>query len=294
MAGENGKQAIHYIDGAWHEGNPAVMGPMTHGFWMSSVVFDGARAFEGVAPDLDWHCRRVIESARGMGLGPSIEPKAIETLAREGIGKFDPDAALYIRPVFYADGGFVAPDPATTRFILSIFEAPMPDPTNGLTACLARRTRPGPLAAPTHAKASCLYPNAALALNEAKAKGFENAVMCDPLGNVAEFATANLFLAKDGVIKTPAANGTFLNGITRQRMIMLMRAAGLTVLETRVTVEELMTADEIFSTGNYSKILPVTRYEDRDLQPGPMAREARRLYWEFAHNTETQAPQAAQ
>src|SRR3546814_6001125 len=71
--------------------------------------------------------------------------------------------------------------------------------------------------APTDAKASCLYPNSARALNEASKRGFDNAVVLDALGNVAELATANLWIAKDGVAVTPAPNGTFLNGITKQR-----------------------------------------------------------------------------
>src|SRR3546814_10567161 len=87
----------------------------------------------------------------------------------------------------------------------------------GVQTCalpIARR-RPAPDQAPTDAKAAALYANAGRALKEAHDKGFENAVMLDPIGNVAEFATANLFMAKDGVVHTPAPNGTFLNGITR-------------------------------------------------------------------------------
>ena len=65
-------QAMHYIDGKWIEGNPMILGPMTHGTWMASVVFDGARAFEGVTPDLDQHCERLIHSARSMDLAPML------------------------------------------------------------------------------------------------------------------------------------------------------------------------------------------------------------------------------
>jgi branched-chain amino acid aminotransferase len=107
--------------------------------------------------------------------------------------------------------------------------------------------------------------------------------MLDPLGNVAEFATANLFMAKDGVVKTPVVNGTFLNGITRQRVIKLLRDRGETVLETRLTAQDLIEADEIFNTGNYGKVMPVIRYENRDLQPGPKFKLAHDLYWEFSH-----------
>jgi len=85
---------------------------------------------------------------------------------------------------------------------------------------------------PVDAKAGCLYPNNARALFEAHSRGFDNAIVCDLLGNVAELATANIFIAKDGVVFTPAPNGTFLNGITRQRVIKLLREVGVRVIET--------------------------------------------------------------
>jgi branched-chain amino acid aminotransferase len=79
------------------------------------------------------------------------------------------------------------------------------------------------------------------------------------------------------------ANGTFLSGITRTRVIALLRQAGATVVETTLRYEDFVGADEIFSTGNYSKVSPVTRIDERSLQPGPFYRRARELYWEFAH-----------
>jgi branched-chain amino acid aminotransferase len=107
--------------------------------------------------------------------------------------------------------------------------------------------------------------------------------MLDMLGNVAEFGNSNVFMAKDGVVFTPVPNGTFLNGITRQRTIKLLRADGIQVVETVLRYRDFETADEIFATGNASKAQPITRIGDRALQPGPMFRRARELYWEFAH-----------
>jgi hypothetical protein len=128
---------------------------------------------------------------------------------------------------------------------------------------------------PVDAKAGCLYPNNARALFEAKTRGFDNCLLCDLLGNVAELATANVFLVKDGVVFTPMPNGTFLNGITRQRVIKLLREAGITVIEGTLAYREFETADEIFSTGNYSKVMPIVRIGDCSLQPGPIYRKAR-------------------
>lgn len=275
---------VHYIDGKWHSGNPSVIGPATHGFWMSSVVFDGARWFEGVAPDLDLHCQRVIASAEAMGLEPTISAEEIEALAVIGLKELGTEEAVYIRPSFYAESGFVVPEAGSTKFILTMYESPMPDFEAGFAACLSDRTKPTPMAAPTNAKASCLYPNAALAIKAATDRGFDNAVMCDPMGNIAEFASANLFMVLDGTVHTAAANGSFLNGITRQRVISLLRADGIEVVEGRITPAELALADEIFATGNYPKVLPLTRYETRALPIGPIARRARALYWDFAHS----------
>ena len=231
-------RSLTYFCGDWIEGNPKIVGPMTHGLWMASVVFDGARAFEGVAPDLDLHCARVVTSARVMGLAPTLSAGEIEELSRDGIERFPADAELYVRPMFYSEEGFVAPDPASTQFCLSIFELPMPEP-RGYSASLVSRRRPTPEMAPTLAKASCLYPQASAALGEATGRGFDNAVMLDAMGYVAEFATANLFIGADGEVHTPATNGCFLDGITRRRVIGLLRDNGVTVRERPILPSEL-------------------------------------------------------
>src|SRR5262249_8742727 len=98
----------------------------------------------------------------------------------------------------------------------------------------------------------------------------------------AEFAAANLFIVKNGTVHTPIPNRTFLNGITRQRVIALLRQAKLEVQERTVTFSEVMEADEIFSTGNYAKVMPCTRIETLDLQPGPVTTKARDLYFAWA------------
>jgi branched-chain amino acid aminotransferase len=154
---------------------------------------------------------------------------------------------------------------------------------DGTAITLSPFRRPTRESAPVDAKAGCLYPNNARALIEARSRGFDNCLMCDMLGNVAELGTANIFMAKDGVVFTPAANGTFLSGITRARVIALLRKAGVTVIEAVLRYSDFQSADEVFSTGNFTKVSPVIRIDDRDLQPGPFYRRARELYWEFAH-----------
>jgi branched-chain amino acid aminotransferase len=279
---------VSFFEDDWHDGNVPIMGARTHAAWLGTSVFDGARAFEGVTPDLDLHCARVNQSAKAMYLKPVVPVQTWLSLVREGIKRFERDAALYIRPMYWAEEGspkgLVQPDPESTRWCLTLFVAPMPAPA-GNSITLSPYRRPTPDSAPVDAKAGCLYPNNARALIEARSRGFDNCLMCDPPGNIAELATANVFMVKDGVVFTPQANGTFLAGITRMRVITLLRAAGVTVVETTLGYSVFQSADEIFSTGNYSKLSPVIRIDERDLQPGPIYRKARELYWEFAHAT---------
>jgi branched-chain amino acid aminotransferase len=271
-----------FFDDKWHASNPLFMGPMTHAPWLGSCVFDGARAFEGVAPDLDQHCERLIRSAKSFGLKEIISAKEFEELAWEGIHKFPKGTALYIRPMLWAEEGFVDVDPESTRWSISVYESPLPAPSGYSVTCSPYR-RPSLEYAPTDAKAACHYPNSARAMREARARGFDNAVMLDALGHVSELATANIMYVKDGEVHTPVANGTFLVGITRDRIIRLLRCSGVKVNERSLYWHEFLDADEVFSTGNYGKVMPITRVESRILQPGPIAQRARDLYWAYAH-----------
>jgi len=284
-SGQSWSKTWTFYEGDWHEGNLPIMGVRDHATWLCSSVFDGARTFEGVSPDLDLHCERVNASAQTMHLSPVVSTEKWLELVRDGIKRFDKEAALYIRPMYWAEHSgtlLIAPDPQWTKWCLSVYEAPMRKP-EGFSITLSPYRKPSLECMPVNAKAGCLYPNNARALIESQARGFGNCVVLDLLGNVAELATANIFICRDGAVFTPAPNGTFLNGITRQRVIKLLRDAGISVVETTLSYRDIQTADEIFSSGNYSKVMPVNRIEDRSLQPGPLYRKARELYWEYAH-----------
>ncbi len=275
-------QQVFFHNDQWLDENPKLIGPMNHTFWMASAVFDGARVFDGKAPDLDQHCERLINSARSMLLKPTKTAQEVMDLCLEAARKFPDGAELYVRPMFYAAEGFVAPDPDSTDFVLAVYDSPMPG-FAGFSSCWSPFRRPAADMAPTNAKASCLYPNSARAIRDAESRGFDNAIVLDANNNVAEFATANIWIAKDGVALTPVPNGTFLNGVTRRRVIKLLRDDGIEVREASLTREDVMEADEVFNTGNYGKVMPVTKLEDRDLQPGPIANRARDLYWDYAN-----------
>lgn len=274
-----------FFEGKWHEGNAPVLGAADHGAWQGTMVFDGARAFEGVTPDLDRHCARIVDSARTMGLEPVHAAGEIHAIALEGLKAYAPETAVYVRPMMWSrDGGLgiVPPDPASTAFCLCLEDLPLPEP-KGLSLTVSPFLRPHPLAAMTEAKCGALYANNGRIIREAQKRGFDNALSRDFEGNVAETASTNVFLVRGGEVATPIPNGTFLNGITRQRVIGLLRGDGIRVEETTLTVEDFHGAEEIFTTGNAAKVMPVTRFEDHALQYGPVARRARALYWEFAH-----------
>jgi branched-chain amino acid aminotransferase len=274
-----------FFEDDWHEGNLPVWGVRTQAIWLGSSVFDGARAFEGTVPDLDLHCARVNASAKTLFLEPLVSVAQWIALVEDGIKRFAPGATLYIRPMYWAErAGPLAlpPDPESTRWCLTLYDAPMRKP-EGFAITLSPFRRPTFETATVDAKAGCLYPNNARAMLEARSRGFDNCLVCDMLGNVAELANSNVFMARDGVVYTPMPNGTFLNGITRQRVIKLMRAAGVEVVETTLRYRDFETADEIFASGNASKVVPITRIGERSLQPGPLYRQARERYWDYAH-----------
>lgn len=275
-----------YYKGDWHRGDTRILGASSHATWLGSLAFDGARRFEGVTPDLDRHCERINASAVALDLKPTLDSNAIATLAKDGLIRFEPGAAVYIRPMYWSEGygeGFLPPDPDSTEFALCLQAIPMPK-LQGSSITLSPFRRPTIEVMPVNAKAACLYANNARMVREAISRGFDNALVLDGNGNVAELATSNVFMTRGGDVFTPQTNGTFLNGITRQRVISLLREAGYTVHETNLSTGDFHDAEEIFSSGNMGKVMPITRFEDRELQHGPVARRARELYWEWAHS----------
>ncbi|WP_028794761.1 branched-chain amino acid aminotransferase [Thalassobaculum salexigens] len=282
-------EGVFWYGDEWRNEQPLVSGPLDLAFWSGNTVFDGARAIAGCAPDLDRHCARLIRSAAAIGMTCPLTAEEVHRLCIEGLELLPADKDYYLRPMVFCSGGSILPETGDIRFTLAIFEAPMP-PENAGKATMTSIRRPAPDQAPTDAKAGCLYPNSQRARREAMAKGFSLGVVRDHDGNVAEFSHANLWLAKDGVAITPKPNGTFLDGITKNRVASLLAGAGIDVVQRTVTPADLDEADEIFTTGNMGKVQTVTGWEARDLQPGPIFRAARDLY--AAHIEASRVPSA--
>ena len=277
---------IHtYFGGAWQTGDVPIMTAADHAAWLGSSIFDGARLFDGMTPDLDLHCARANASAHALMMQPTVTVEEMVEITREGLKRFAPGAAVYIRPMYWATDGdatMIAPEPESTQFALCLEEIPMAPAEASATLTRTRVRRPVLESAVVNAKAGCLYPNNARMLREARAKGFTNALVQDAMGNVAETATANIFMVRDGEVFTPIANGTFLAGITRARHIKNLKADGVEVHETVLTFQDFEEADEVFMSGNMSKVTPVTAFDDRQYQIGPVARRVREMYWDWA------------
>lgn len=280
-----GKNIRTYFDGQWHDGDAPIMRAADHGAWLGSSVFDGARFFDGLTPDLDAHCDRVNRSAKALMLTPTVSTEKMVDLVQEGLESYTPSAAVYIRPMYWGldgDATAIVPQENSTGFAICLEEIPMAPETASATLTTTRFRRPVLESAVVNAKAGCLYPNNARMLQEARAKGFSNALVADAMGHVAETATANIFMVRDGEVFTPIPNGTFLAGITRARHIKNLRADGVTVHETILGFDDFHDADEVFMSGNMSKVTPVTAFDETQYQVGPIARRVREMYWDWA------------
>ena len=280
-----GKNIRTYFQGSWHDGDLAVMRAADHGSWLGSTVFDGARWVNGLAPDLWAHCARVNRSAEALMITPTIATEDMVQIVMEGLTAYPAGAAVYIRPMYWAiagDASAIVPAPEGTGFAICLEEIPMAPEDASTTLGRTRFRRPVIEDAVVNAKAGCLYPNNARMLAEVKARGFGNALVADAMGNVAESATANVFMVRDGVAFTPIANGTFLAGIPRARHLSNMRADGIEVHEAVLSFDDFAQADEVFLSGNMNKVTPVTGFEDVSYQVGPVTRRVRELYWDWA------------
>ena len=274
-----------WYQGTWHDGDAMIMRAADHGAWLGSSVFDGARYAHGLTPDLLAHCERVNRSAEALMLTPHVSAERMVEITREGLARYPGEAAVYIRPMYWGIAcgmSAIVPGEGEPGFAICLEELPLAPPEASVSVTTTRFRRPVLEDAVVNAKAACLYPNNARMLAEARSRGFQNALVGDALGNLAESATANVFLVKDGEVFTPVPNGTFLNGITRQRHISNLRADGVTVHEAVLSFDDARDADELFLSGNMNKVTPVTAFDERAYQVGPITRRTRDLYWDWA------------
>ncbi|MFB8344607.1 branched-chain amino acid aminotransferase [Brucella cytisi] len=255
---------------------------LNHTMHYASGIFEGIRAYDGKPFKLDEHLVRLVESARLLGYAL---PHSLEVLraATQAVLEANGLRDAYIRPFAWRGSEQMSVSAPASRIHVAIAVWPMPayfrkdGAEAGVKLALSSWQRQAPTMAPLQAKAAGLYMAGTLAKHAAIDEGYDDSLMMDWQGNVAEATAANIFAMIDGTLVTPIADA-FLNGITRQTVIDIARNRGLTVSEERLALEKLLTAQEVFVTGTAAEITPVSRIGFTTFNIGPTTRDLLEAY----------------
>ncbi len=249
---------------------------LSHGLHYASCVFEGERVYNGEVFKLREHTQRLIESGKELGFDipyslEELEQATRDTVAAQGY----PDA--YVRPVAWRGSEMmgVSAQETSINVAIAVWEWPSyfsPEARmHGIRLKTSKWRRPDPQTAPVHAKAAGLYMICTLSKHEAEADGWDDALMLDWRGQVAESTGANIFLVQDGKIHTPTPD-CFLDGITRRTVIELARAHDIDVVERVIMPEEFEKTDEVFVTGTAAEVTPVGQVDEYNFQVGSVSR----------------------
>ncbi|HUC17243.1 MAG TPA: branched-chain amino acid aminotransferase [Acetobacteraceae bacterium] len=268
-------------DGAlipWREARPHVL---SHGLHYASAVFEGERAYGGRIFRLGDHTARLLESGRLLGFTIPWSAAEIDE-ACNAVLRANALSDAYLRPIAWRGSEQLAVAARRTRIHLAIAAWPWPNlfgagRREGVTLDIARWKRPSPETAPTAAKASGLYMIGTLAKHEAEEAGFDDALMLDWRGFVAEATGANIFLVIDGALHTPTPDG-FLDGITRRTVMDLARQRRIRAVERAILPEALAQASEVLLVGTAAEVTPVRRIGPHAYTPGQITETLRKDY----------------
>lgn len=257
----------------WREARPHVL---SHGLHYGSSVFEGERAYDGHVFRLRQHSRRLRRSAELLDFEIPWSEEQIDAATREVVAANNIGDG-YVRPVAWRGSEVMGVSAIGNTTHLAIAAWPWPQyfspeaKLKGVTLCLADWKRPSPETAPSQSKAAGLYMIATMAKDRAIKAGFDDALMLDWRGHIAEATGANVFLVIDGEIHTPKPD-CFLDGITRQATMELARRRGYVVRERTLELSDLDRAQEMFLTGTAAEITPVREAVGRKLVVGPVTR----------------------
>lgn len=250
---------------------------LNHGLHYGSCVFEGERVYGGRIFKLREHSERLFASARELGfelpysLG-DIEQASLGVVAEQKI------VDGYVRPVAWRGSEMMAVSARKNRIHVAIAAWPWPTyftaeaRMRGIRLAIAKWRRPAADTAPTKSKAAGLYMICTLSKHAAEDAGFDDALMLDYRGRIAESTGSNIFLVQDGELHTPVPD-CFLDGITRQTVIELARARGLKVTERAIMPEELVRTQEVFLTGTAVEVTPVGEIGPYKFTVGPVTRQ---------------------
>ncbi|TBW34000.1 branched-chain amino acid aminotransferase [Azotobacter chroococcum] len=271
-----------WLDGEFVQWADARIHVLTHGLHYASCVYEGERAYGGRVFKLREHTQRLLRSATTLDMRMpfsllDIERASEELLERNGVEDG------YLRPVVWRGSEQISTSARASSIHMAIACWSWPSyydeaaRAQGIRLKTAVWRRPPPSCSPYEAKASSHYMIATLCKHDAEAKGFDDALMLDWRGHIAEATSANIFLAAGGVLFTPPPD-CFLDGITRRTVIELARARGLSVIERPITPDELPKFDECFLTGTAAEVCPVRQIDDVLFKPADIGLELMRVY----------------
>lgn len=250
-----------WFDGALVPWRDARVHVLTHALHYASSVFEGQRAYNGKIFKLHEHTERLKQSARLLGFEIPWSTDEIDAACKDVL-KANGFSDAYIRPLAWRGAESMGVSPGLTKPHLTIAAwqwGKYYDPRHsrdGIRLDIAPWRRPAPYTAPTQAKAAGLYMICTLSKQHAEQRGFNDALMLDWRGRVAEATGANVFFVENGRLHTPVPD-CFLNGITRRTVIDLARRRGVEVIEREIWPEELDVFEQMFLTGTAVEVTPV-------------------------------------
>jgi len=258
----------------WRDANLHIL---SHGLHYASSVFEGERAYNGRIFKLREHTERLFYSARTLGFEIPYTLDEIDEACKATLTEND-IVDGYIRPVAWRGSEMMGVSAQETRINVAIASWPWPSyfsPEARMKGIKLRTTkwrRPAPDTEPVHAKAAGLYMICTLSKHEAEDKGFDDALMLDYRGQIAEATGANIFMVMgDGKLHTPIPD-CFLDGITRRTVIDLAEKRGIEIIERAIVPDELDNATEIFLTGTAAEVTPVGQIDERTFSVGDISR----------------------
>lgn len=282
MASYDDRDGFIWMDGAlvpWRQANVHIL---THALHYASSVFEGERCYSGKIFKSREHSARLLESGRLLDMHIPWTVDQIEE-AKAAVLKANNLTEAYVRAVAWRGAGEdmgVASRRNPVRLAVAAWEWGAyygEAKWQGAKLDIAKWKRPSPETIPTAAKAAGLYMICTMSKHAAEEKGCSDALFMDWRGYVAEATGANVFFVKDGEVHTPLADA-FLNGITRQTIIAMLRGKGITVHERHILPEELPSFSECWLTGTAAEVTPVGQIGPHHFQVGQMTRDVAAAY----------------
>ncbi len=271
-----------WLDGCFVPWPDAQLHVLSHGLHYASCVFEGERVYDGRIFALHQHSQRLIHSAGRLGFSLPYDVETIDAACRDVVARQN-IVDGYVRPVAWRGSEMMAISAQNSSIHVAIAAWPWPSyfvpeaQLQGIRLTISQWVRPAPDAAPTDSKAAGLYMICTLSKHAAEAQGYDDALMLDYRGQVAEATGANFFMLRDGVLETPPAD-CFLDGITRQTVIALARDMGIDVVEKAILPDDLAFAQEAFLTGTAVEITPIREIDQYRLTVGPVTRRLIEAY----------------